>query len=384
MPYPSRPALASLFAAALTAASVSPAAAVVSFALEGSAGSMLTATHVASFERPWAMTFLPDGRLLVTTKPGKLHLMEAGGRTTEVDGVWEVAYGGQGGFGDVVLHPDYAANGWIYFSSVESLDGGATAGAIVVRAKLDESGDRPTLIEIERIWTQAPKVSGRGHFSHRIAFGPDGMLFITSGDRQKLTPAQDFSGALGKVVRLHDDGATPADNPWQDQGDIARTFWSMGHRNMLGIDFDAEGRLWVHEMGPRHGDELNRIEPGSNQGWPEVSMGDHYSGVPIKDHARGDGFNPPEAYWVPAISPSGFVIYQGALFPEWKGDGFMGGLSSRALVRVDIAGAAALEAERFEWGERVREVEEGPDGALWVLEDGPGARLLKLTPGTEP
>jgi glucose/arabinose dehydrogenase len=206
------------------------------------------------------------------------------------------------------------------------------------------------------------------------------MLFITSGDRQKQDPAQDFDAALGKVIRLHDDGTVPSDNPWQDQGDLAKTFWTMGHRNLLGIAFDGAGRLWTHEMGPRHGDELNLIEPGGNYGWPEVSYGNHYSGRRIPDHPTRPEFVEPKAYWVPAISPSGLVIYDGAMFPDWQGDAFIGGLSSRALVHVDIDGDTAAEVERFEWNRRVREVEQGPDGALWVLEDRDG-RLLKLTPG---
>jgi glucose/arabinose dehydrogenase len=206
------------------------------------------------------------------------------------------------------------------------------------------------------------------------------MLYITSGDRQKQKPAQNFDQALGKVIRLNDDGGVPVDNPWQDEGELAKTYWSMGHRNLLGIDFDGEGRLWTHEMGPAHGDELNLIVAGDNYGWPIVSNGDNYSGIPSPDHETRPDFNAPEAFWVPAISPSGFVIYDGDMFPDWQGDGFIGGLSSQALVQVDIDGESANEAERFEWGERVREVEQGPDGALWVLEDKAGARLLKLTP----
>jgi glucose/arabinose dehydrogenase len=294
--------------------------------------------------------------------------------------MWDVAYGGQGGLGDVVLHPDFANNGYVYISNAETVDGGMTFGAVVTRAKLDLSGNTPQLTDITKIWTQEPKVSGNGHYSHRIAFGPDGKLFITSGDRQKLTPAQDFDKALGKVIRLNEDGSVPDDNPWQDQGELARTFWSTGHRNLLGITFDNEGRLWTHEMGPRHGDEMNLIVKGDNYGWPVVSWGNHYSGDPIPDHDTRPEFNAPEAYWVPSIAPAGLVIYDGELFPDWQGDALIGGLVGQTLVRVDIEGESAKEAERFEWGARIREVEQGPDGALWVLEDGGGGRLLKLTP----
>lgn len=350
-----------------------------SFEIAG-AHATLSAEVVTSFDEPWAMTFLPDGTLLVTTKPGKLFHVTQKGEKTAVAGMWKVAYGGQGGLGDIVLHPKFDENSLVYISSVESLDRGATFGAIVTRARLDRSGETPRLTDLKRIWTQQPKVSGRGHYSHRIAFGPDGMLYVTSGDRQKLSPAQDFDKALGKIIRLNDDGSVPPDNPWQDKGDLAKTFWSTGHRNLLGIDFDSQGRLWAHEMGPRHGDELNLIVKGGNYGWPIVSNGDHYSGEPIPDHDTRPEFNAPKEFWVPAISPSGFVIYDGDLFPDWKGDGFMGGLSSRALIRVDMDGETAKEADRFSWGKRIREVEQGPDGALWVLEDRTGGRLLKLTP----
>jgi glucose/arabinose dehydrogenase len=357
----------------------SPTAAAT-FDVTGGTGATLRASPVAEFDEPWAMTFLPDGTMLVTTKPGKLFHVTQDGNKTEIAGLWGVAYGGQGGLGDVVPHPQFAQNGLVYISSAETLDKGAARGAIVARATLDRSAGAPKLTNIERVWTQEPKVFGQGHYSHRIAFGPEGMLFITSGDRQKLDPAQDFAMALGKIIRLHDDGRVPQDNPWQDKGDLAKTYWSMGHRNPLGIDFDSEGRLWAHEMGPRGGDELNLIVKGGNYGWPVVSNGDHYSGDPIPGHDTRPEFNVPKAFWVPSISPAGFVIYDGDIFPDWRGDGFIGGLSSRALIRVDINGDRAREAERFEWGERIREVERGPDGALWILEDKSGGRLVKLTP----
>lgn len=348
----------------------------------GSQNTTLRGETVTTFDEPWAMTFLPDGTMLVTTKPGKLFHATQDGDKTEVENMWEVAYGGQGGLGDVVIHPDFENNNLVYISYAESLDGGSTFGAAVARAKLERGESVPRLTDIEKIWTQEPKTSGRGHYSHRIAFDSDGHMFITSGDRQKQSPAQNMDEALGKVIRLNDDGSVPTDNPWQNEGELAKTFWSIGHRNLLGIDFDAAGRLWTHEMGPRHGDELNLVQKGENYGWPLVSNGDNYSGVPIPDHDTTDQFVRPKEYWVPAISPAGFVIYSGDLFPAWQGDGLIGGLSSRALIRVNIEGETAQEVERFEWGERVREVEQGPDGAIWVLEDGSGGRLLKITPAT--
>ena len=356
-------------------------AATGDFTIEGTQGTELAAAPVATFDEPWAMTFLLDGALLVTEKRGRLWHVAPDGSKTEVQGLWDVAYGGQGGLGDVVLHPDFERNAWVYLSYAEDGDDSGTRGAVVVRAKLDLETRPPKLASVERLWVQAPKVTGKGHYSHRIAFGPDGKMFITSGDRQKLEPAQDFGGHLGKVIRLNDDGTVPDDNPWQDRGEIARQFWTVGHRNMLGIAFDADGRLWVHEMGPRHGDELNIIIAGKNYGWPIVSNGDHYSGIPIPDHDTRPEFEAPRAYWVPSIAPSGLVIYDGDLFADWQGNALIGGLVSRALIRVTLNGDKAEEAERFEWNERIREVEQGPDGAVYVLEDGSGGRLLKLTPG---
>ena len=261
---------------------------------------------------------------------------------------------------------------------------------VVIRGGLihDGSGGQPYVgdvaIEGDRI-VAVGKVTGRGHYGHRIAFGPDGKLWITSGERQKFDPAQDMASNLGKVIRLNDDGSVPADNPFADQGDVAAQAWSLGHRNPLGIDFDDQGRLWVHEMGPAGGDELNLIERGENYGYPVVSNGDHYDGRDIPDHDTRPEFNAPEITWTPVISPAGFVIYSGNRFTDWQGDGFIGGLSSKALVRVEFDGTSAREAERFDMGQRIREVEQGPDGDLWVLEDereGSGGRLLRLSPPT--
>lgn len=337
-------------------------------------------TEVARFDEPWAMTFLPDGRLLVTEKRGRLRLLDiASGRKGEITGVPAVAYGGQGGFGDVVLHPQYASNGWVYLSYAE-VGSGDTRGAAVARAKIAFSGDGGRLTDLQVIWRQVPKVTGQGHYGHRIAFGADGKLWITSSDRQKLDPAQDLQSALGKLMRLNDDGSVPADNPFAGQGDVAAQVWTLGHRNLLGIAFDAQGRLWTHEMGPAGGDEINLIERGSNYGWPRVSEGRHYDGTAIPGHATRPQFNAPEASWNPVISPAGLVIYSGQMFPYFHGHAFIGGLSSQALIRVEIAGDSAREAARYPMGRRIREVEQGPDGALWLLEDGGDARLWKLTP----
>lgn len=361
--------------------------------VKASDGTALTAETVASFNNPWAMTFLPDGSMLVIEKRGQLLHVSRDGSKAEVGNLFDVAYGGQGGLGDVILDPDFAENRHIYLSYVESLDDGATRGAAVVRARLAMNDGKPALEDVTKLWRQQPYRAGRGHFSHRLAFAPDnakhaGDLFITSGERQKQTPAQAMDTNLGKIIRLEADGSVPPDNPFSRDGELAKQFYSIGHRNMLGIAFDADGALWTHEMGPAHGDELNRIEAGDNYGWPVVSEGDNYSGVSIPSHATRDEFNAPEIAWVPSIGPAGFVIYNGDLFEGWQGDGFIGGLVAKAIVRVTLDGEDSKEVARYGWGERIRELEQGPDGALWVLEDkakgasddSMAARLIRLTP----
>ena len=295
-------------------------------------------------------------------------------------GLPTVAYGGQGGMGDVVLHPQFASNRYVYYSYAEA-GSNSTYGAVVARAPLTlDANGGGSLGTAQVLWRQSPKVGGQGHYSHRIAFGPDGKLWITSGERQQGTPAQDMATNLGKVIRLNDDGSVPADNPFVNQGGVAAQVWTLGHRNLLGIAFDGAGQLWTHEMGPAGGDELNLIERGTNYGWPIVSNGDNYDGTPIPDHPTRPEFNAPEAWWNPVIAPAGFIIYSGNLFPYFKGQGFIGGLASQSLVRIQFNGITAREAERYPMGQRIREVEQGPDGAIWLLEDGAGGRLLKLTP----
>jgi len=343
-----------------------------------------TVTELAHFDEPWAMAFLPDGTLLVSEKRGALKRFDPRNRHVgSVSDVPQVDYGGQGGFGDVLPHPDFARNGWVYLSYAEAGEGD-TRGAAVARARLalDANGGG-TLSDLRVIWRQVPKVSGRGHYGHRLAFGPDGKLWITSSERQKFDPAQDMATNLGKIVRLNDDGSVPADNPFAAQGGVAAQVWSLGHRNALGIAFDAQGRLWEHEMGPKGGDELNLIERGANYGYPIVSNGDHYDGKPIPDHDTRPEFAAPKVSWTPVISPAGFILYSGKQFPQWRGNGLIGGLSSQSLVRVAFDGEQAREVERYDMGQRIREVEQGPDGAVWLLEDGQEAgagRLLRLTP----
>lgn len=340
-----------------------------------------TTKEITRFDQPWAMAFLPDGRLLVTEKPGKLKLFDPNsGKTGDVRGVPQVAYGGQGGFGDIALHPQYARNHRIYVSYAEP-GAGDTRGAAVARATLalDANGGG-TLRDLQVIWRQQPKVTGEGHYGHRILFDRDGYLWLSSSERQKFDPAQDMKANLGKILRLRDDGSAPPDNPFAAQGGVATQVWTLGHRNVLGLAFDAKGQLWETEMGPRGGDEFNRIERGKNYGYPIVSNGDHYDGRTIPDHATRPEFRAPLVSWTPVISPSSTIIYSGDKFPAWRGNALISGLSSQSLVRVRIDGDTAREVERFDMGQRIRQVVQGPDGDLWLIEDGPNARLLRLSP----
>lgn len=368
-----------LAAASLIAAACAPSSGNAEAA---SGAKPFEATPVATFNEPWAMTFLPGTPFaLITEKSGKLKLWQADGPVRDVSGVPTVDYGGQGGFGDVIVAPDFATTGTVYLSWAEA-GANDTRGAVVGQARLDYRGSQPKLTGLEKIWEQNPKVGGRGHYGHRLAFSPDGKyLFIASGERQKFDPAQDMNSNLGKVLRLFPDGSIPKDNPFYDAANpVQSQIWSLGHRNPLGLAFDDKGQLWNQEMGPRHGDELNLVRRGANYGYPKVSNGSHYDGRDIPDHQPGDGFEAPKAYWVPAISPGGLMFYNGDLFPAWRGSLFIGGLGGEALVRVKVNGENAEKADHWPMGARIREVEQGPDGAVWLLEDGPEGRLLKLTP----
>lgn len=334
---------------------------------------------VTTFDSPWAMTFLPDARMLVTQKAGQMLLVSADGKTkTPVAGIPAVDSEGQGALMDVVLAPGFAQNGLVYFSA--SIAGPGGKGVALWRGRLAESGGTAQLENVTELFRATPFVDGDGHYSGRITFAPDGQhLFFTNGERQKFDPAQDPKATLGKVLRLTLDGK-PAGDPALTQKGFHPAVWSYGHRNLLGLAFAPDGNLWEQEMGPMGGDEVNLIVAGRNYGYPKVSNGDHYDGKPIPDHKPGDGFEAPKVWWNPSISPGGLIVYTGDAFPQWKGDVFLGGLSSQSLLRVDVNGTSATKGDQWEMENRIREVEQGPDGALYLLEDGEGGRLLKLTP----
>jgi glucose/arabinose dehydrogenase len=365
---------------------ISQAGAQEQVTMQGTDNTTVYADVLERFSMPWAMALLPDGHGLVTEKTGDLWVTDSAGKKRfTVTNLPSIDARGQGGLGDIIVHPDFANNGLVFLSYVErEAQDDQFSGAVVERAKLTLSESGAALSEREIIWRQAPKMTGNGHYAHRLALSPDGFLFITSGDRQKFTPAQNMAMNLGKVVRINQDGSVPQDNPFYGNGDVTSQIWTLGHRNPLGIDFDAKGNLWVHEMGPRHGDELNLIERARNYGYPVVSQGVHYSGVDIPNHETNPVFMAPATAWVPAISPAGFIIYKGDKFADWTGDGFIGGLSSKALIRVSFSEhdkrpvLRAQESARYEWGVRVREVEQSAQGDIFVLEDGADGRLLKL------
>jgi aldose sugar dehydrogenase len=347
--------------------------------------------EITRFDEPWSMAFLPDGRMLVTEKKGRLLIVSQQGEQSLVGGVPDVDYGGQGGLGDVALHPDFANNKLVYLSYAEAGVGGVR-GAAVARGTLVEDGRRAQLQNLQVIWRQYPKVLGYGHYGHRLLFENDKYLWISSGDRQKFTPAQDMQSSMGKILRLHDDGSVPEDNPFVnyrqenafvDGEGIYQQIWSLGHRNPLGMAFDLNGKLWVIEMGPAGGDELNLIKRAANYGYPEVSNGKHYDGRAIPDHDTQPQFAAPAISWTPVISPADMIVYRGKLFAGWRGDALAAGLTSKGLVHIKFNGERATEAARYDMGARIRKVTEGPDGALWVLEDERAqseGRLLKLTP----
>jgi glucose/arabinose dehydrogenase len=316
--------------------------------------------------------------LLVTEKPGHLKLRATDGSVRDITGVPAVAFKGQGGLLDVAVAPDFASSRTIYLSYSEPRPGGSSLA--LARAKLDPAGK---LDGLAVIWRAGSDGIG-GQFGANILFAPDGKsLFLSSGERQRFAPAQDPDQALGKILHLTLDGKPSPGNPMADAGGVKAATWSTGHRNPYGMVFTPDGRLWEEEMGPRGGDELNLVLPGRNYGWPIVSNGDNYSGVPIPDHPSRPDLEAPKLWWNPSISPGGMIYYSGAMFPAWRGSLLIAALSGEAIIRVTLDGDKATPAAQWTVGMRVRDLAQAPDGAVWLLEDGEGGtggRLFRLTP----
>lgn len=339
------------------------------------------------FDEGWAMAFAPGTPILVISqKAGSLVAYDTvSQKRTPITGAPAVDYGGQGGFGDVAFLASEAAQTLgtrtIYLSWAEAgPDGEGTRGAVVGKGTLNCTA-ACALEGLEVIWRQSPKTGRRGHYSHRILISPDEQfLYIASGDRQELTPAQDTANNLGTIVRLQLDGTPAPGNPLAAQPSPTNQIFSWGHRNILGMDWDQDGRLWEIEHGPAGGDELNLVEQGGNYGWPVRSNGDHYNGKDIPDHSKDDGFIKPKADWTPVIAPGDMLIYRGALFAQWSGHALVAGLSSKALILVELDGENAHEAGRYAMGARLRALAQGGDGSVWVMEDGTDGRLLQLLP----
>ena len=345
----------------------------------------LKVTEIASgFNKPWAIAFLPDGRMLVTEKPtGNLFIVTPDGKKSPaVAGLPRVDGRNQGGLLDVEVGPDYAQSGLIYWTYYEPREGGN--GLAVARAKLMD-GAKPRVDKVQVIFRMQPTLESTLHAGGRLVFAPDGKLFVTLGERSILpgrVQARDLKSHFGKIVRINPDGSVPKDNPYVGRKDARPEIWSLGHRNILSAALDSQKRLWEVEMGPRGGDELNLVQPTKDYGWPTIGYGEEYSGAPIHKTTQGPGMEQPVYYWDPVISPSGMVIYTGDLFPEWRDNIFIGGLSSQALVRLVMKDDRVVGEERLltDQDARIREVVQGPEGALYLLTDASNGRLLKVTP----
>ncbi|NNE85330.1 MAG: PQQ-dependent sugar dehydrogenase [Alphaproteobacteria bacterium] len=340
--------------------------------------SFRTVVVTDSLEHPWSLAFLPDGRMLVTERPGRLRVI-ANDRLQgkAVTGVPDVFARGQGGLLDVVPHPDYANSGWIYLSfAAKSLRGGHTA---VVRARLD--GNR--LTDLETIFKANNLAGGGVHFGSRIAFGGDGKLYVTVGERGDPDKAQELDSHNGTTVRLNDDGSVPADNPFLTTAGALPETYSYGHRNPQGMARHPEtGDVWLHEHGPQGGDEINLVRAGLNYGWPVITYGRSYAGFSIGEGSEKDGLEQPLLHWTPSIAPSGMAFYTGDKFPAWRGNLFVGSLKFRHLVRLELDGERVISQERLLEGAfgRVRDVRQGPDGFLYILTDEDAGALIRLEP----
>ncbi len=353
----------------------------------GQAGSVMTeAGPVAvqnlagGLDHPWGMAFLPDGRLLVTERAGALRILGLDGTlSAPVAGTPTVFAQGQGGLLDVALDPDFGANGYVYLSYARPGPAGSAATA-VGRARMVAD----SLQGFETLFTEEPYITGPNHFGSRIAFSRDGHLFLTMGERFQFDPAQDLSNHLGTIVRIGRDGSVPDDNPFVGQEGARPEIWSYGHRNVESAAVHPEtGDLWIAEMGPLGGDELNRIEKGANYGWPVVSWGINYDGTTIPDPPTRPDFADATTHWTPVISPSGMAVYTAGAFPEWTGSVFIGSLTRQGLVRVVVVDGEVTHEEIVPLDARIRDVEQGPDGHLYVLTDQDDGDVWRLAPLTD-
>ncbi|KAB7627677.1 PQQ-dependent sugar dehydrogenase [Alkalilimnicola sp. S0819] len=344
--------------------------------LVSDAGTLRVERLASGLEHPWGLAFLADNRLLITERAGRMRIWSAReGLSEPVEGLPEIAVGGQGGLLDVAVEPA-EPHPWVYFSYAEPRDGGASSTALS-RARLANG----RLTGLQHLFSQQPKVSGDKHFGGRIVLSGGDTLYLTTGERFRFDPAQRLDDHLGTIIRLRRDGGVPRDNPYIGRAGALPEIWSHGHRNILAAArHPTDHSLWVAEMGPRNGDELNRIEKGGNYGWPLVSWGEHYDGRDIPNPPTRPEFIGSALYWSPVIAPSGMIFYTGDAFPAWHGSALIGGLQSRGLVRVTIDGNRAREVERLALGARIRAVAEGPDGQVYLLTDAPRGELLRLGP----
>ena len=359
----------------------SSADAVAATRAQAKACELVAETRVTGLEHPWSVAFLLHGRALVTERPGRLRLVDpATGWSTVVDGTPDVVARGQGGLLDVTLHPGFDENRLVYLSYAAGYGGGA--GTAVARGRLVLDATPPRLERLETIFRIDRPSGTTRHFGSRLVFDPDGYLYVTVGDRGDAERAQNPADHAGSVLRLRDDGSAPADNPFAHGGG-APELWTMGHRNPQGMAWDPEhGRLWTVEHGARGGDEINLPERERNYGWPRISYGVHYSGLPIGEGTAAPGLEQPVYYWDPSIAPSGLAVVSGDLFPAWRGDLLVGALKDQMLVHLTVEGGRVVGEERLfrrTFG-RVRDVRIGPDGAIWMLTDEPNGKLIRLAP----
>lgn len=341
------------------------------------AGPTSVRIYATGLDRPWGIAFLPDGRLLVTEKPGRLRVVDKEGKVSDpIPGLPEIYVEGQGGLLDVAVHPRFNENQFVYFSYVKAGPDNTSATALG-RGRF--VNDR--IENFQELFVHEPWVPRGLHYGSRIVFNDKNQIFLTIGDRFQFQPAQDLNNHLGKVIRLNDDGSVPKDNPFVGRDGAKPEIWSLGHRNMQAAAIDpATGDLWVVEMGPLGGDELNKVEAGKNYGWPVVSWGINYDGTPIPNPDTRPEFTDAVRVWTPVISPSGMTFYTGDVFTEWKGSAFIGGLSSQALIRVKIENGRVVEEERIPLQTRIRDVQQGPDGYLYLIPDGPNSAIWQMRP----